>query len=84
MKTESEYYELDEEGTNEEMIYNGLTDEEIEKSCEQRSEIIELINLGVETSMRNVGGSYITSKGNAAYYKEVYGWQFSRNIITEL
>jgi len=72
---------LDQEKTNEDMVFNNLTEDEINKSCEQMSEILENVELGIEPTLINVGGAYVTSKGNAVIYEEIYGWQFSEEVV---
>ncbi|MBU3186571.1 hypothetical protein [Clostridium estertheticum] len=69
---------LNEEETDYQMELNGMTKEEMERSWDIRDSIFNLINLGVTKSIKCVEGFYITTKDNAIYYKEMYGWQFSR------
>jgi len=75
---------LDQEGTNEDMVFNNLTEEEINKSCERMDSIIGDVELGIEPTLVNIGGAYITSRSNAAIYKEMYGWHFSEVVIAEM
>ncbi len=75
---------FDEEGTNENMIDNDLTEEEIDKSCGLREEIFAHVDLGSITTIVNIGDEYVTSKSNAAYYTEMYGWVFADINITEM
>lgn len=79
-----ELFILDQEGTNEDMVLNNLTEADINKSCEQRSEILEQVELGIEPTLINIGGAYVTSKSNAADYTEMYGWVFSKMVVVEM
>ena len=72
-----ELYILDEERTNEDLVLNSKA-EDIEISCENRNKIKEHVNLGLEPTILNIGGYYVTSKNNAADYTEMYGWHFSK------
>ena len=76
-------YILDEEGTNEDLVLNSKA-KDVEKSCENRNEIKAHVNLGIEPTMVNIGGCYVTSKSNAADYAEMYGWHFSKVEVIEM
>lgn len=78
------YSILDIEGTNEEIILNNETEAEIEKASEMLNDTLVNVGLGIETTMANVGGYYITSRSNAADYTEMYGWVFSKEVVVEM
>lgn len=84
MKTETELCKLDEEGTNEDMIYNNMEDDEIEASCELRSNFLWHVDMGDIKTITNINGAYITTKNNAIELTKQYGWQFSDINITQL
>jgi hypothetical protein len=84
METKTGLCRLEENGTNEDMIYNNLAEEEIEESCELREEILAHVDMGIIPTIANINGAYITSKKNAVKYTEMYGWLFSDINITEL
>ena len=84
IKKDKEVYIFDQEGTNLNMVRNNLTKDKIEESIEQRNEICAQVDLGIENTMANIGGVYITSKANATDYTEMYGWSFYKVIIQEM
>ena len=73
---------LDEEGTDEDMIFNCMEEEEIDISCEIRSKFLWHVDLGDIKAIANVNGEYVTTKHNAIKLTELYGWKFvDLNII---
>ena len=77
-------YILDVEGTQEDIVINGVTGIEIRVALDKLESIITNTELGIETSISQIGNSYITTKDNAAWYREEYGWIFSKVTIMEL
>lgn len=79
-----EIFILDQEETNLDIALNSLTKGEENKSSENLDDILVQVDLGIEPAMRNIGGVYVTSKGNAAEFTDMYGWHFARVVIPEL
>lgn len=79
-----DFFTLDIEGTNEEISLNNETEVEIEKASEMLNETLVNVDLGIEPTMANVGGCYITSRSNAADYTKMYGWVFSKSVVVEM
>jgi hypothetical protein len=79
-----ELYVLDIEGTKEEIVLNGGIDTDKEKAFEKLEDILGQVDLGIENTIKHIGSSYITSKNNVSYYKEEYGWIFSKVVIANL
>ena len=77
-------YILDVEGTQEDIVINGVTGIEIRVALDKLESIITDIELGIENTISHVGDSYITSKGNAAWFREEFNFVFSKVIISEL
>lgn len=79
-----EIFTLDVEGTNEEIVLSCETEVEIDKASEMLNETLTNVDLGIEPTLANIGGSYITSRSNAADYTEMYGWVFSKSVVVEM
>jgi len=79
-----EIFILDIEGTNQDITLNKKSEIEGQNSSDQLNETLGLIDLGMETSLCNINGTYITSKNNAADLNFMYGWHFSQLVITEM
>ena len=77
-------YILDVEGTQEEIIINGVTGIEIRVALDKLEEILVHVGMGMESSISLIGDSYITSENNKNWYQEEYGWIFSEVTIMEL
>jgi hypothetical protein len=77
-------YILDIEGTHEEIVLNGESEKEIQKSLCNLEEILANVDLGVENTIVKIGDTYVTSEINASHYKELYGWTFSKQEIAAL
>lgn len=75
---------LEVQATQEEISLNGATEVEIETALDKLDQVIFDIDMEIENSIQKVGKSYVTSKANAAFYKEMYGWIFSEIAIAEL
>jgi hypothetical protein len=84
MITKTGLCKLDEEGTNEDMIYNNMEDDEIEITCELRSKFLCHVDMEDIDTIVNVNGAYITTKNNAIELAKLYGWRFSDINITDL
>ncbi|MBU3186551.1 hypothetical protein [Clostridium estertheticum] len=76
-------YELDVEGTQEDVILN-RGEVEAKKDLVRLNDFLEKVDLSIYTSMRKVGNSYITTASNKKWFSEEYGLLFSKVIITDL
>ena len=80
-----ELYVLDVEGTQEQISLNSETEESIKKDLDDLDVILVNTELGIETSISKINDSYITTKSNATWYKEINpNWIFSKVTIMEL
>lgn len=79
-----EVFVLDVDGTGQDIIINSQTNEESEKSFEVLNKTLDLVDLCIEPTMKNLDGHYITSSNNAAIFREMYGWNFVKLVITDL
>lgn len=79
-----EFCILDIEGTHEEIVLNAKSESEVQKTLCNLEEILENVELGAENTIKKIGDAYITSVGNANWYKEIYGWVFSKQEIAAL
>jgi len=76
---------LDVEGTQREISLKGGIEGEIKKALDNLDEVLELVDLGIESTIRHVGNSFITSINNARWFKELNkNWIFSKIEITEM
>lgn len=72
------------EGTKEKVFLNSKTEEEENKCFKKINKVLTLVDSGLEPSMKNLDGNYITSPSNAKVYTELYGFQFVEMEIMEL
>lgn len=75
---------LDVEAVHEEIILNSENKVAAEKALEDLEEMLANVDLGIETSFQNINGTYVTTENNSKWYKEEYGYIFSKIVIVEL
>ncbi|MBK5242144.1 hypothetical protein [Clostridium sp.] len=79
-----ELYVLDVEGTKEDISLNGGTKEMIQAALDNLENMLNDIDLDLEITVKKVGDSYITSFDNKIWLQELYGFKFSKVVITNL
>jgi len=79
-----EIFILDIEGTNQDIVLNKKSEAEVQNSSDQLIGVLELVDLGMEPSMLNINGVYLTSESNATDLNDMYGWHFSKLTIVEM